>query len=76
MKYEQFLAKPADSWEKLEEDVKKTACDYVDAPSDEDGMPSCYGCRFWKSRNCFQEMALDVLERAKKLAGIEGEAER
>lgn len=59
-----------DSWEKLEEDARKTACDYAPAPRDEDGLTTCYGCPFQKSESCSSEMTLDVVERAKKLAGI------
>lgn len=67
-------AKP-DSWAKLEEDAKKTACNYALAPRDEDGLTTCNGCRFEKSESCHHEMVLDVFERAKKLAGIEEEAQ-
>lgn len=66
----------ADSWEKLEEDAKKTTCDYAHAPRDEDGLATCEGCRFHERRSCHGMMAYDVLKRAKKLAGIEEEAER
>lgn len=59
---------PADSWEKLEEDAKKTPCDYALAPLDDDGFTTCYGCRFEKNESCSQEMTLDILKRAKKLA--------
>lgn len=65
---------PADSWGKLEEDARKTACNYALAPRDEDGLTTCDGCRFQKSESCSNEMTLDVVERAKKLAGIEEEA--
>ena len=60
-----------DSWEKLEEDAKKTTCDYARAPRDEDGLTTCKGCRFEKSKSCYNKMALDMVKRAKKLAGIE-----
>lgn len=63
-----------DSWEKLEEDARKTACDYAPAPRDEDGLTTCDGCRFQKSESCSNEMTIDLVERAKKLAGIEEEA--
>lgn len=62
---------PADSWEKLENDARKTACYYAPAPRDEDGLTTCDGCPFEKSESCSNEMTLDVVERAKKLAGIE-----
>ena len=32
---------------------------------------TCEGCRFQKTESCGQEMTLDVLKRAKKLAGVE-----
>lgn len=75
-KPEPLEPEPADSWEKLEEDAKKTSCGYASAPRDEDGLTTCEGCRFQKSESCNQEMTLDVLKRAKKLAGIDGEAQR
>lgn len=62
---------PPDSWEKLEEDAFKTACDYANAPLDEDGLTTCKGCRFQGIRSCYGDMTYDVLKRAKKLAGIE-----
>lgn len=62
---------PADSWEKLEKDARKTACDYAPAPRNEDGLTTCDGCPFLKSESCSNEMTIDLVERAKKLAGIE-----
>ena len=62
---------PPDSWEKLEEDARKTACNYAPAPRNEDGLVTCDGCRFQRSESCGNEMTIDVVERAKKLAGIE-----
>ena len=66
-----FKHQPPDSWEKLEEDAKKMTCDYALAPCDEDGLTTCDGCRFQNGGPCHRKMTLDVLERAKKLAGIE-----
>lgn len=66
-----FKYVPPDSWEKLEEDARKTACNYAPAPRNEDGLVTCYGCRFENNESCSQEMRLDILKRAKKLAGIE-----
>lgn len=65
---------PADSWEKLEEDARKIACNYAPAPLNEDGLTTCDGCPFEKSESCSNEMTIDLVERAKKLAGIEEEA--
>lgn len=62
---------PPDSWEKLEEDAKKTVCEYAGAPLDESGLTTCEGCRFHRYKKCYREMTLDVFARAKKLAGIE-----
>lgn len=62
---------PADSWERLEEDARKTACNYAPAPLNEDGLVTCEGCPFQNSESCGNEMTLDILKRAKKLAGIE-----
>ena len=63
----------ADSWEKLEEDARKTSCDYACAPLASSGFATCDGCRFGfeKCGPCHIEKALDVLKRAKKLAGVE-----
>ena len=63
-----------DSWEKLENDAKKTTCDYASAPCDEYGLTTCDGCRFQKGGLCHIKKTIDVVERAKKLAGIEEEA--
>lgn len=71
-----FKPEPPDSWEKLEKDARKTACDYAPAPRDEDGLTTCDGCPFLKSESCSNEMTLDLVKRAKKLAGIEEEAQR
>ena len=69
-----FYLTPPDSWEKLEEDARKTACNYAPAPRNEDGLITCDGCPFEKSESCGNEMTIDLVERAKKLAGIEEEA--
>lgn len=62
----------ADSWAKLEEDAKKMTCDYASASLDENGFATCDGCRFHKGgRPCYMNKTLDIVERAKKLAGIE-----
>lgn len=63
-----------DSWEKLEEDARKIACNYAPAPRNEDGLVTCDGCPFQKSESCGNEMMIDLVKRAKKLAGVEEEA--
>lgn len=65
-----------DSWEKLEEDARKRICDYAHAPRDDDGLVMCDGCRFHKPEtglNCIQSFGIDLVKRAKRLAGIEEE---
>ena len=66
-----FKPEPADSWEKLEKDARKIACDYAPAPRNEDGLTTCDGCPFQKIESCSNGMTIDLVERAKKLAGIE-----
>ena len=67
-----LLLAPPDSWEKLEEDAKVEACDYACAPWDEYGGGFlCCECRFQKSKSCQQAMIIDMIARAKRLAGVE-----
>ncbi len=65
-----------DSWEKLEVDATQQSCEYF-------GMDrttaSCDYCPHgWEQtgRACWQNARLDMIARAKKLAGIEEEAQR
>lgn len=63
---------PADSWEKLEEDALKNPCRYFGMF--EDQSVSCTACPHgpWATdRICGENMRLDLIERAKKLAGVE-----
>lgn len=71
-----FKYVPPDSWEKLEEDAMQQACSYFGIGSDDASCDDCpYGS--WQTgRICWQNARLDILARAKKLAGIEEEAER
>lgn len=66
-----FKPEPADSWEKLEEDATQQSCGYFGM----DRTPvSCDDCPHgWEQtgRPCWQNARLDILARAKKLAGIE-----
>lgn len=67
---------PADSWEKLEEDAMQHACSYFDIGSDNASCDDCpHGSR-QTGRACWQNARRDMLARAKKLAGIEEEAQR
>lgn len=74
--HRQPTSKSVDSWERLEEDAKKTPCGYALAPWGKDGLRTCDGCRFEKCGPCHIEKAIDLIKRAKKLAGIEEEAQR
>lgn len=67
-----FKPEPADSWEKLEEDAKESACRYfgrfLDGP-----LITCSTCPISKraaGRTCAQHMQIELVERAKRLAGI------
>lgn len=67
---------PADSWERLEEDARKGVCEYAGAYRKRGTIDSheCDGCRFDGDGNgptCEQQMALDIIRRAKALAGVE-----
>lgn len=77
-----FKYAPPDSWEKLEEDAAKEVCAYAGAPFsivDQDRY-SCTGCRFddcsSRKTSCWLQMNSELMARAKKLAGIEEEAQR
>lgn len=66
----------ADSWEKLEEDAKQRICVYFGVDKEN---ASCEDCPYGSSqtgRICWRNASLDMIARAKKLAGIEGEAQR
>ena len=65
----------ADSWEKLEEDATQQSCEYFGM----DRTPaSCDDCPHgWEQtgRACWRNARRDMIDRAKKLAGIDEEAE-
>lgn len=68
-----------DSWERLEEDAVKVVCEYAGAYRKRGTIDSheCDGCRFdadGYDPTCEQQMALDIIRRAKALAGVEVEA--
>lgn len=65
-----------DSWKRLEEDARKGVCEYAGAYRKSGTIDSheCDGCRFDGDGNgptCEQRMALDIIRRAKALAGAE-----
>lgn len=75
---EQKAPEPEDSWEKLEEDARKFFTDYwscqgydcCDCPAKIDGKTprQRYGVG-----SCTRAMAVDILARAEKLAGVRGD---
>lgn len=63
-----------DSWERLEEDAVKVVCEYAGAVPDEFGDYDCDTCRLFDARGkliCEQQMALDIVRRAKAIAVVE-----
>ena len=68
-----FLLTPPDSWEKIKEDAEKTACRYFSGLEEKD-IVSCMNCpqgRRTTDRRCRYSMIMDIVRRAKRLAGIE-----
>lgn len=69
---------PKDSWERLEADAAKGVCEYAEAerkPGTIDAH-TCCGCRFDEygdGPTCEKQMVLDIIRRAKALAGVEVE---
>ena len=55
-----------DSWERLEEDAAKELCEYFGHSDDDD---DCYDCPA-HNRGCIQFKSLDLVRRAKALAGV------
>lgn len=53
-----------DSWERLEEDAMKSHCDYAN-----NGGDDCSTCRFNTGESCAKQKAVDLVRRAKALAG-------
>lgn len=59
-----------DSWEQLERDAQKNACDYFGVECDSEAK--CRMCpHFQDDRDCSLDMNADIIRRAKKLAGVE-----
>ena len=80
--HRQPASESVDSWEKLEEDAAKEVCAYAGAPFSivTQDRYSCTGCRFddcsSRKTSCWLQMNSELMARAKKLAGIEEEAQR
>lgn len=62
---------PDDSWEKLEEDAMKQSCSYFGLDLPPALCDDCQHGRMQTGRACWQNARLDMIARAKKLAGIE-----
>ena len=63
--------KKPDSWEKLEEDAKQRICAYFGVDKEN---ASCEDCPYGSTqtgRLCWRNASLNMIARAKKLAGIE-----
>ena len=63
---------PPDSWEKLEEDALKTPCAYFGKLEEPNAF--CTECPHGAEitgRGCIKNMKLDLIERAKRLVGVE-----
>lgn len=59
-----------DSWERLEQDAQKNACDYFGVECDSEAK--CRMCpHFQDDRDCSLDMNADIVRRAKALAGVE-----
>lgn len=62
---------PKDSWEQLVEDARMEPCDYFNSYPDDDR--GCTDCAHRDSKlECDEHKALDLVRRAKALAGVEG----
>lgn len=67
-----LLLAPPDSWEKLSEDAMKGSCIYFGKIKDTSTV--CSRCPHGSKKtgiSCWQSMNLDLVRRAKRLAGIE-----
>ncbi len=71
-----FKPEPADSWEKLEEDAKQQSCWYFGLDRIPASCDDCPNSQRQTGLACWQNVRLDIIDRAKKLAGIEEEAQR
>lgn len=64
-----------DSWAKLEEDAMQHSCSYFGIGLDNASCKDCPHGQKRTGRTCLQNARLDMIARAKKLAGIDEEAE-
>lgn len=66
---------PSDSWEKLEKDAMQHAYSYFGISQEDTSCEDCPHGSWQTRRTCWQNARLDMIARAKKLAGIDEEAE-
>lgn len=66
-----FTHREPDSWEKLEEDALKGRCTYFGASGNSVTCTNCEHSLQATGRCCWENMQLDLIERAKKLAVVE-----
>ena len=70
-----FKPEPADSWEKLEEDMMRgTSCRYFGGAESASDCCDCPHGTEQTGTSCWKNERIDILKRAKKLAGIKEEA--
>lgn len=62
---------PPDSWDKLEEDALKGQCTYFGASGNSVTCTNCEHSLQATGRCCWENMQIDLVKRAKRLAGIE-----
>lgn len=68
---DKFLLATPDSWEKLEEDALKGQCAYFGALGSSVTCTNCEHSLQATGRRCLENMQIDLVKRAKRLAGIE-----
>lgn len=67
---------PPDSWEKLEKDAKQRVCSYFGIDQENTSCEDCPHGSSQTGRICWRNASLDMIARAKKLAGVEEEGQR
>lgn len=67
---------PPDSWEKLEKDAEQRICSYFGIDQENTSCEDCPHGSSQTGRICGLNARLDMIARAKKLAGIEEEEQR
>lgn len=72
---DKLLLAPPDSWEKLEEDALKGQCTYFGASGNSVTCTNCEHSLQTTGRLCWENMQIDLVKRAKRLAGVEKEQE-